>query len=239
MSELKVIESCLKKYLCSHDLGFFVEDSEISFIKSGSTSPFMNFAIINKINNAKNQKEAFDTNFNVLGFVLSMPAHRPIVTSIVSGIRYIGNVFICISDGYTGEPTKNDIEIEELNKSNLNDYISFMKKERLVEPEISRYIIESCSEDLYVYLAYKDSEIVGAGSAIRDNESIYIFDTIVREDQREKGIFSAIVTRSMSDVSKTGRYNYYAIVSSPQSRAGASKANYEKNMVMDLWMKEQ
>lgn len=238
MNIMEPVKSGLKKYLCSHDLGEYLEDSGMCFIKSGSASPVMNFVVIDKIQNPKMQRESFDKNFDNRGFVVSIPAHQPMIMAIKPELRYLGNVFISVSRGYSGDQSESNVQVEELSFENANDYLEFMERERGVEKEISREIISACSDDIYVYVAYSSEKIVGAGSAIRNGDSIYIFDTIVTEEHRDSGVFSAILTKAMSDVSKTGKYNYYAIISSPQSLAGSSKANYERKMVMDLWIKE-
>jgi hypothetical protein len=88
-------------------------------------------------------------------------------------------------------------------------------------------------------LAYFGNEVVGAGTAIKNGNSVMIFDAVVKNDRMNSGIFSSIVTRSMSDVSKMGQHSYYALISSEPSLRGAVKANFKKIKFVDLWINER
>lgn len=236
MIVVDTIESCLVKYLSSHPEGSVTRSSEATFIVSGSNASVMNYAIIKSVPAVEEIQATVDGQFNVNGFTLSY-ADDLETMSKVEGLKYLGRILVAISKGFSGERDHPEISVKRVDRNNINDYLRFLSENRSIEPHIMRSIINS-NDSLYMYIAYKDGHPTGAGSAIRDGENIFIFDTIVREDQRNSGIFSAIVTQSMLDVSQEGEYMYYALVSSPASLSGALKGNFHKNMFMDLWMRE-
>lgn len=239
MSFIQSIESSLKKLLSSHEYGMSVTSSGISFIRSGSNSSTMNYAIFHNADNLEIKKEIFKDIFSTNGLVLSFPEDQDAIKNISKNMSYLGKILVSISKGYSGQRVHPEIHVETLSDKNIKDYISFMQQQRRVEPNILQNIIKSCKDDLYVYLAYDDGNVVGAGTAIRNETDIFIFDTIIREDKRNTGVFSAIVTQSMSDVYQTGDYDYYALISSENSLNGAMKANYGAHSFMDLWINEE
>ncbi len=230
------IVSLLSKYLGYQPYGSVARGDGITIIKSGSESAIMNYAVVDQVLDVQTTQELLDSKFSVNGFVLSHPYCLDDMNNL-SGVRYIGRILVAISNGFSGEK-QGSVHVEPLSGDNIKDYIDFVYANRGVEPDITRAIVDSHKDDMYVYLAYNGPEVIGAGSAIKDGGSVFIFDTIVREDQRNSGVFSAIVTQSMMDVSKERQYNYYALVSSEHSLAGALKANFFKNMFLDLWIRE-
>lgn len=239
MSEINLIKSCLRKYLSSSMRGNYVSNKGATLILSGSASPIMNFAIIdNAIEVAGNVKFLLD-HFNVNGFVISDINDHGIISNLPLDLSYIGQLVVAKSDGYEGESEPIEgMRIEQLNDKNKDDYIKFMFQHRGVEPEIMNSIISENENDVIVYLVYSNEEAIAAGTAIKNGSTVFIFDAVVRNDKMGNGIFSSLVTRSVSDVSKTENYEYYALISSEPSLRGATKANFKKIKFVDLWIKK-
>lgn len=236
MNPLESIDRCFKKYLASTPSGSYIHDHNISFITSGSSGREMNYCIIYKISNLEYQKKLFKEHFDVNGVVLSFPASRMIVKNIGENLSYAGRVGVMVKQGYRNNAVVNSFRVDRLNQQNKDDFIDFVHSQRGTEPSTLGSIVDACGDDLYVYMAYDEDEVIGMGSAIKDGRSVMIIDTIVKDESRNEGALTAIGMASMSDVSKRGNFDYIAIVSSEYSAKVAQKIGYEVVMTLDMWM---
>lgn len=234
MQELSFIKECYKKFLSSSKNGNFFEESNISFIKSGSSSRDMNVCIIDKISDFAYQKELFKNNFNVNGFMLSLPSSKFIVQNISDQILYCGKVGLMVSNGLVSDYKNNNIE--KINSDRFDDFINFISNERKIEKEIIEDMVEKNSNDMHIYLSYEDGSPIGAGYAIEHENNIFILDTIVKDEKRNAGILSAIGEISMNDATKNGISNFLSIVSSNYSQKVAEKMSYQEAMILDFWI---
>lgn len=237
MEELSFIKECYKKFLSSSVYGSYVEENSMSFIKSGSSSKDMNVCIIDKISNFNNQKQSFQENFNVNGFVLSIPSSRFMVQHVGDNLTHYGKVGIMRGKGFASNNIFNNIK--RIDANNSNDFVQFISQQRDIERQILLGIVDSVGSDMHIYMAYENDEPIGAGYAIEHEKNIFILDTIVKDEKRNSGILSAIGEYSMSNATKSGISNFLSLVSSDYSQRVAEKMGYSEALILDFWINKE
>lgn len=234
MDKIKLIISFYKKLYCVPPLGEYVEDSGVSVVKSGRNHRDTNICFIEKIFDFNTQKSILNENFNVNGLVFSVPASRPMIRLMKDSMVYLGNVGIMESNKYSASHTNNN-RILKMDKTKIDDYVNFISKEKNLDKEFLTKIIESSFDSLWIYMAYDGFNVVGAGTAIENDGTIFITDTIVKKEYRNKGILYEIGEVSMNDAMRSGAKGVLSIVSSSFSQSVAEKMGYKELMVLDLW----
>jgi len=227
-------------YFCQSDSAFVHKNNNYFLCKSPIDGYYFNNMFIeNNIDINFNPFENIEFNLCLISFTDS----KEIIRKFSNRLYFLGTSALMtknIGINNLNIQIPDDIEIFKVSDSYnyFYDYITVMsevKKENILTLLGVFDDKKMKDSDIHVYLAYSLGKPIGYLSAVKINNSAFIIDSAIIEEERNKGVLTSLSQYAVKDSINYQISSYSSLVSSPYSMNIIKKLGFAYEMSCDIW----